>query len=53
MNGRKSPFRYTNEAVGALVLLTVIVFIAAVLQSGRLQNWFDPGVKLKVILPKE
>jgi phospholipid/cholesterol/gamma-HCH transport system substrate-binding protein len=53
MNGRKSPFRYTNEAVGALVLLSVIVFIAAVLQSGRLQNWFDPGVKLKVILPKE
>jgi len=53
MSGRKSPFRYTNEAVGALVLLSVIVFIAAVLQSGRLQNWFDPGVKLKVILPKE
>jgi phospholipid/cholesterol/gamma-HCH transport system substrate-binding protein len=53
MSGRKSPFRYTNEAVGALVLLSVIVFIAAVLQSGRLKDWFDPGVKLKVILPAE
>jgi phospholipid/cholesterol/gamma-HCH transport system substrate-binding protein len=53
MSNRKSPFRYTNEAVGALVLLSVIVFIAAVLQSGRLRDWFDPGVKLKVILPKE
>ena len=53
MSGRKSPFRYTNEAVGALVLLSVIVFLAAVLQSGRLKDWFDPGVKLKVILPAE
>jgi phospholipid/cholesterol/gamma-HCH transport system substrate-binding protein len=53
MSNRKSPFRYTNEAVGTLVLLSVIVFIAAVLQSGRLRDWFDPGVKLKVILPAE
>jgi phospholipid/cholesterol/gamma-HCH transport system substrate-binding protein len=53
MSGRKSPFRYTNEAVGALVLLSVIVFIAAVLQSGRLRDWFDPGVNLKVIIPAE
>ena len=53
MSNRKSPFRYTNEAVGTLVLLSVIVFIAAVLQSGRLRDWFNPGVKLKVILPAE
>ena len=52
MNGR-ILFRYTNEAVGALVLIAVIVFIAAVLQTGYLRNWFEPGVKIKVILPKE
>lgn len=48
---KRKPFRYTNEAVGALVLLTFLIFIAAVLQSGRLRNWFEPGVNLKVILP--
>ena len=52
MNER-NQFRYTNEAVGAMVLLAVLIFIAAVLQSGRLQNWFEPGVSLKVILPTE
>lgn len=52
MNEQKS-FRYTNEAVGALVLIAVIIFIAAVLQTGRLRNWFEPGVKIKVILPRE
>ena len=49
----RNQFRYTNEAVGALVLLAVMIFITAVLQSGRLQNWFEPGVSLKVILPTE
>ncbi|MFZ0612577.1 MAG: MlaD family protein [Desulfobacterales bacterium] len=53
MSDRKTIFRYANEAVGAFVLLTVVIFIAALLQSGRLQGWFDPGEKLKVILPKE
>lgn len=47
------PFRYTNEAVGALVLVAVLFFIVAVLQTGRLRNWFEPGMKLKVVLPKE
>jgi phospholipid/cholesterol/gamma-HCH transport system substrate-binding protein len=49
----RTLFRYTNEAVGAMVLLAVLIFIAAVLQSGRLRNWFEPGVALKVILPGE
>ncbi len=52
MNDRK-PFRYTHEAVGALVLLALLIFIAAVLQTGRLRNWFEPAATLKVILPAE
>lgn len=52
MNERK-PFRYTNEAVGAMVILAVLIFIAGVLQTGRLRNWFEPGVSLKVILPAD
>lgn len=47
------PFRYTNEAVGAVVLLIIVVFAAAVVQTGRLKDWFEPDVKLKVILPEE
>ena len=46
-------FRYTNEAVGALVLMTLVLFAAAVLQTGRLRDWFEPAAKLKVILPEE
>ncbi len=47
------PFRYTNEAVGAMVLVAVLLSIVALLQTGRLRNWFEPGIKLKVVLPKE
>ena len=52
MRSRKS-FRYTNETVGSMVLLAILIFVVAVLQTGRLRNWFEPGVKLKVVLPKE
>jgi phospholipid/cholesterol/gamma-HCH transport system substrate-binding protein len=47
----RRPFRYTHEAVGALVLLALLIFAAAVLQTGRLRNWFEPAAQLKVILP--
>ena len=53
MSGQKTTFRYTNEAVGVFVLLSVVIFIAALLQSGRLKDWYDPGEMLKVMLPKE
>jgi phospholipid/cholesterol/gamma-HCH transport system substrate-binding protein len=46
-------FRYPNEAAGALVLLALLLFIGSVLQSGRLNDWFETGAKLKVILPEE
>lgn len=50
---RPQPFRYTNEAVGALALLCIVLFAAAVLQTGRLRDWFEPDVQLKVILPEK
>jgi len=49
----QKPFRYTNEAVGSMVLMAVLLFIVAVFQTGRLRNWFEPGMKLKVVLPRE
>jgi phospholipid/cholesterol/gamma-HCH transport system substrate-binding protein len=53
MSPRVAGFRYTNEAVGALVLVTVLIFVMALVQAGRLREWFDPGVKIKVILPDD
>jgi phospholipid/cholesterol/gamma-HCH transport system substrate-binding protein len=53
MNTRVAGFRYTNEAVGALVLVTVLIFVMALVQAGRIREWFDPGATIKVILPAE
>lgn len=52
MDGQKI-FRYTNEAVGAIVLLATAIFILAVVQTGRLRDWFEPVAALKVVLPEE
>ena len=53
MNTRVAGFRYTNEAVGALVLVTVLIFVMALVQAGRIREWFDPGATIKVILPAD
>jgi phospholipid/cholesterol/gamma-HCH transport system substrate-binding protein len=53
MTSQQIRFRYINRGVGALILLTVIFFVAAMLFSGRVQHWLDPGARLKVILPSE
>jgi phospholipid/cholesterol/gamma-HCH transport system substrate-binding protein len=53
MSTRVAGFRYTNEAVGALVLVTVLIFVMALVQAGRIREWFDPGATIKVILPAE
>ncbi len=53
MTSQQVRFRYINRGVGALVLLTGVIFVAAVLFSGRVQQWLDPGARLKVILPSE
>jgi len=48
-----SRLNYVNIAVGGLALLAVLLFIAAILQSGRVQGWIDPGQEIKIILPDE
>jgi phospholipid/cholesterol/gamma-HCH transport system substrate-binding protein len=53
MNTRVVGFRYTNEAVGALVLVTVLLFVMALVQAGRLQEWFAPGATIKVLFPED
>ena len=44
-------FRYTNQIVGAFVMLTLAIFILTVFASSRVREWWDPGVELKVVLP--
>ena len=55
MNGPSHPirFRYVNQAVGILVLVTVAVFITGMLFSGQIQRLINPGVQLKVLLPSD
>ncbi len=49
---REPQFRYVNQMVGVFVLLTVFIFVLAVLGSGRFQQWLNPGARIKVILPE-
>jgi phospholipid/cholesterol/gamma-HCH transport system substrate-binding protein len=53
MNTRVAGFRYANEAVGALVLVSVLIFVMALVQAGRIREWFDPGATIRVLLPDE
>ncbi len=46
-------FRYANQAVGVFVILTAIVFLAAFFFSGQIREWFDPGERIKIILPSD
>lgn len=46
-------FRYVNEGVGALVLLALLLLFGAILQAGVLRQWFNPPLKLRVLLPAD
>ena len=49
----RTTFRYANQLVGIIVLLTVLIFAVAFMFSGRVRQWLDPGARLKVILPSD
>jgi phospholipid/cholesterol/gamma-HCH transport system substrate-binding protein len=51
LNYQHTHFRYANQAVGIFVILTMIIFATAFLFSGQVREWFDPGQRIKVILP--
>jgi phospholipid/cholesterol/gamma-HCH transport system substrate-binding protein len=46
-------FRYLPEAVGAFVLMGLVIFTIMIVQAGRLREWFDPGENLRLVLPDE
>ena len=43
--------RNTDEAVGVLVLITVFVLLAAIIEAGFLGRWFQPSSTLRILLP--
>jgi phospholipid/cholesterol/gamma-HCH transport system substrate-binding protein len=45
--------RYVNEMVGLMFISAIVIFMVAVLGSGRVREWLDPGERLKVILPAD
>ena len=49
----RTTFRYANQLVGIIVLLTVLIFAVSFMFSGRVRQWLDPGARLKVILPSD
>ena len=50
---RQSQYRYTNELVGLFVLIALLVFVAGLIYSGRVRDWFNPGETLRVVLPDD
>lgn len=44
--------RHTDEWVGLLVLVSIGLFVAAVLHAGLLSDWFRPTAHLRIILPE-
>ncbi|MGI9334419.1 MAG: MlaD family protein [Gammaproteobacteria bacterium] len=53
MRTRGILLRHANAAVGAFMAVAVIIFVAALLQTGRVREWFEPSVTIKVVLPQE
>jgi phospholipid/cholesterol/gamma-HCH transport system substrate-binding protein len=43
--------RHTDEWVGLLVVLSVVLFVAAVLEARVVGDWFRPVARLRVLLP--
>lgn len=53
MAGNTTLHRYASELVGTLVLVAVIVFILALFVGGRVNEWLNPGLTIRVVMPSE
>ena len=45
--------RYSKEAVGAFVLAAIVTLLLGASQAGRIQEWLNPGITIKVLMPEE
>lgn len=46
-------FRYMNEFVGVFILAGFVLGGIIFFQAGRFQDWFDPGLEIKIIMPDD
>ncbi len=44
--------RHTDEWVGLIVVVAVVLFLGAMLQAGLLRDWFRPVSVLRILLPE-
>ena len=45
--------RYASEIVGTLVLVALIVFVLALFVGGRIDEWLNPGLSVRIIMPSD
>lgn len=53
MAGTSTLHRYASEFVGTLVLLALILFVIALFVGGRIDEWLNPGLTIRVVMPSE
>ncbi len=53
MKPRRFKFRYANEITGAFVMLAVVLFVAAVVLTGRSQQWLEGTFELQTLFGTE
>ncbi len=44
--------RHTDEGVGLLVILALVIFAGVLLEAGVLRDWFRPVSRLRIVLPQ-
>ena len=53
MAGNSTLHRYASELVGTLVLVALILFVAALFVGGRVNEWLNPGLNVRIVMPAE
>lgn len=45
--------RFASQGAGVFVLVMLVLFLLAVMNAERVQEWLDPGERIKVVLPEQ
>ncbi len=53
MAGNSTLHKYASEIVGTLVMVSLIAFVLALFVGGRIDQWLNPGLQVRIIMPSE
>lgn len=53
MAANSTLHRYASEIVGTFVLVALILFVLALFVGGRVNEWLNPGLNIRVVMPSE